>query len=143
MANTMVPAPPTAPRPTAARPAGGGTMVVYDATATKPAPARRSQVLDRIKAEAAADSETLIGMAAAGGLGLLERYNVNYPHLPMMDKTATPAIVLYAAAKFTGSARLKAFARGAVHVATYRMAAGGEAPGVSGEGDEDLTAGRI
>lgn len=142
MATQSLPAPPTAARPATPR-APGTSMVVVEAAATKGPPPRRSAIVERIKAEAAGDAETLYGMAAAGALGLAERYNFNYPHLPMLDKTATPAIALYVAAKVTGSGRLKALARGAVHVATYKMAAGADAGNVSGDGGEEELSGRI
>lgn len=139
-----LPAPPTASRTAAAPRAGALVQVQPVAQGMRPPPPRRSAVLDRIKAEAAGDAETLYGTAAAVGLGLMDRYGINYPHLPMLDKTATPAIALYAAAKFFGSSRLRAVARGAVHVAAYRMAAGDAlAQGVSGDDGEDLTAGSI
>lgn len=139
-----IPAPPTASRQAAQRTGTALVAVQAGTQPMKPPPPRRSAVLDRIKAEAAGDAETLYGTAAAVGLGLMDRYGINYPHLPMLDKTATPAIALYAAAKFFGSGRLRAVARGAVHVAAYRMAAGDAlAQSVSGNDGEDLTAGSI
>jgi len=99
-------------------------------------------VAARVKAEAMAERDTLVAGATGLGLGLLERYQVDYPAIPGVDKSVTPALALYVAGRWSGNRDIKAAARAAIAIAAYRIGAGGKA-GVSGDDGDEVISGSL
>ena len=87
----------------------------------------------KVMQAALSEKHTLTAMAAAGALGLAERNNVPLPHLAFLGRAGTYGALAWAIGRYTGNRTAEHLATGLLSVASYQLAAGKTAAGVSGD----------
>jgi hypothetical protein len=107
--------------------------------------ARRA--VSAVAKQAVNERHRLTAIAAAGALGLSERFGVNLPELPVVGRAGTWGLAAFALAKVTKSETMSHVATGLLSVAVHDLArgTGGAKPAVVGDemGDSETIMGEI